>query len=81
MTKWKQGPSRVRRVVVSSKIGSSRINTVELNLNHPDGQGTRRFETIVLGGPMNWHRTYHATEQEAVSAHHLMKDRLANILD
>ena len=67
--RWYEEPSNRR--VAYNETGDTSVSTVFLGIDHRFGEDGPPivFETMVFGGPMNYHQVRYATWDEAMKGH------------
>lgn len=72
--RWMDGPERIVR---QDAVGSSRVSTVFLGLDHSFGDGPPvLWETMVFGGPLNDEQRRYTTAAAALAGHEEMVRRV-----
>lgn len=75
---WAKEFENMDRHVCDTFVGSVRVSTIFLSLNHgfdPDGPPVL-FETMVFGGPMDREMDRYSTFDEAVAGHNNTVDKV-----
>jgi hypothetical protein len=69
------------RKVALDRVGTTRVSTVFLGLDHSfgDGAGPVLYETMVFGGPMDGEQERYRTREEALKGHTVMVYRVQSV--
>ena len=73
---WFETSADARRVA-GTDVGTARVSTVFLGIDHAFGDGPPiLYETMVFGGPMDQTQDRYHTKEEALAGHEAMVERV-----